>query len=733
MLSLASMSIHAQVQSSKASAVSSENPIALESFQVTSARDKGYGTSHALGAARLNIAVLDTPMTVVTLNEEFLKDAGATDWVEAAKYVSGVNIASSSTRTGQISMRGYNATDFVSYRDGLNDPGFSVRGQAPFDPFTVDRLEFIKGAAGVLYGSHSLGGLVNRVSKMPQKLDRTALSAYAGSFEFRRLEIDTQRKVNEHVSYRLVAAIQEGELEWGGADDRLVINPTVLFTLGNVETWVRVDIQKMNYSGQASSWFTDSAFNFSKFMPRGSNLDEINEDLDQRKLWMYEVGARTAFEWKDVRFASRLVLRHNETAYNNIITDKNSFTFIDAAGQPLRTAANAVRTTRNTTFAEAFANPNFHDIRVARGVREQGDDNSAGSVNLDLTADFAVGPTKHKVLSYLTAGRSESIGHIVNWSVPTINALRPVYSSDPQSQRTNPQPNTLLSGSTDPFSWAWGLTDQIYLFDDRLILVGGARYDNIRSVSTNLRTNAVSRVDLTNWSYRYGALFKVHPKASLFANHSETFQGGAGGVDSFGNRGPTTTDGVSEEVGVKLDLMDGRFTFTASYFDMTLSPFVTLEFVPGTSNRIYVNQGANVTRGYEADIAWQPNQYLTLLAGYGDLTSRSPTGTRFRHVAEGPNYKLFAKFKLPKGRLKGLSFGGGYQYTPDRAGDAGDTFTLPSFDTMDAFAAYARGAWAFRVNVSNVTNEYLAVMSINRDRLTTLDPRIVRTSVSYSF
>lgn len=719
--------------SSSATAAEGGETVQLKAFTVSSEKDKGYGTSHAIGAARLNTLVIDTPMTVVTLNEQFLKDTGFVDWVEAAKYISGVNLASSSGRTGQISLRGYNAPNFVNYRDGLNDPGFDARGQAGFDPATVERLEVIKGAAGVLYGSHTLGGLVNRVSKLPRERARSELTASVGNHDFKRLELDTERKLAHGFSYRVVAVWQDAEVEWGGPDDRVVLNPSLRYRTGNLDFWTRFGYEKLTYAAQASSWFTDSAFNFSSFMPRGSNLDEINEAPSDRRLWAYEVGARSAFTFGGIRGAAQLVARHNELSYTDAITDKTSFTFVDAAGNPLRNSANQVRTTRNTTFADGFAAPGFYDIRVARQVRTQADDNSASSLNFDVTGEFELGPTKHKALTYFSGGRGKNSGTIVVWDVPATFALRPTPAANPISQRTNPRPNTSSSGSTSPFSWAWGITDQVSFFNDRAIVAAGARYDDIASISHNRLNNTAATSELTNWTYRYGIVLKPHRGVSLFANHSETFQGGTGAIDSFGNRSPQTIDGVSEEAGVKLDLLEGRFVFTGSYFDMTLKPFTTLEFIPGTSDRILVDRGANRTRGYEIDLAWQAARGLTLIAGYGDLTSRSNTGSRFRHVAEGPNYKLFAKYEFSSGVPKGLSIGGGYSMTPSRAGDAGDTFSLPEYWTIDGFIAYRRGKTAYRLSAINLTDRYLPVVSINRDRITTIDPRAVRASISYEF
>jgi iron complex outermembrane receptor protein len=712
----------------------SEEVIELGTFEVRSEGHRGYGSTHALGAARLNTLVIDTPMSVVTLNGQFLRDTGVTDWVQAAKYVSGVNLASSSSRTGQISLRGYNTASFANYRDGLADPGFDIRGQAGFDPATVARLEVIKGAAGVLYGSHSLGGVVNRVSKMPLTEDRTTLGMSTGSFGFSRFDVDTSQVLTDRVRFRLVGAYQKGQLEWGGWDDRRVFNPIVSITLQpGMEAWFRLDYQRMYYSGQASSWFTDSQFNMSTFVPRGSNLDEINDQADHRRLWMYEAGLRANFTWREVDFASRLVYRRNDISYNNAITDKTSFTLIDATGTPLRNAANQVRTLRNTTFAEMFALPGFHDIRVGRQTRLQGDTNTFQSLNLDLVGDFSVGPTQHKALSYLSFTKADTSSYVDVVSLPPRDVFRPVNVVDVNTIRGPRNANIRNTTQTDPYNWSWGLTDQVSFFEQRLFVVVGARYDSIQTKGQNLLTGAQSQESVTNWSYRYGGVYKPVSGVALFANYSETFSGGAQGVDSFGNRPPATIDGTSKEVGVKLDLWDSQLVFTGSVFDMELAPFVILELVPGTSDRRFVNAGSNTTRGWEADVAWQPHRTFTLIAGFGDLTSRDRLDRRFRHVAEGFNYRAFGKYEFPEGPLDGLSIGLGYHHTPARAADAGDNFTLPAFSQMDGFVSYRWRDFTARISGTNLQDKYVPVYSINRDRITTIDPRTLRFAIEYEF
>lgn len=709
-----------------------EEVVELKAFTVSTDRDKGYGATNALGAARVNTALKDTPMTVVTLTAQFLKDSGAIDPADAAKYVSGVNLASSGAKTGQLALRGYNSGGVTSFRDGLPDPQ-SAFGQQSFDMATLDRMEIIKGAAGVLYGSSSLGGIINRVSKMPLNTDQTEIRVTGGDYNLWRVDLDVNRPVNAKLGYRLILAEQQGEMFWGGHDDRRVISPIVVYRPNrSTKVWGRFEYQRLNYSAQSTSLFTDSAFNISTFIPYSLALEDKNDLGDDKRYQGYEAGLEKAFKTGVIDWSIRAVGRFSKITFSDVIMDKTSFTFINATGASLRNAANAVMTTRNTTFTAGFATPGFYDIRVARSARYQVGGGDDSSLNVDVVLDFPLGPTRHKLLTYAVAYGSHSDSNVKAYAFPSIDVFHPVYFDDPASKRTSPVQNILSKANTDPYSWAWGLSDNISLLNDRVNFTGGLRYDQIRSLSTDLIRNAVTDTGARNWSHRYGIVGKPWKFLSSFAVHSETFEPGGGAVDSFGNRTKNRV-GKSDEIGAKFDLFDGGLVFTGSYFDMTLNPFQISTLVPGTSNRLLVDSGKNSTWGHEMDAAWQPIRSVTLLAGYGNLKSRNPQGQRFRHVAEGPNYKFFGKYEFLEGILKGVSAGFGYQFTPSRAADAGDTFSLPAYHTSEAMLAYQWKRWKVQVNVYNLTNEYVPYTSINRDRIYLLDPRNYRASITYRY
>ena len=90
-----------------------------------------------------------------------------------------------------FSLRGYQIGGGISLRDGL--PGPTNTQDIPVDENTpYERIEVLKGPAGTLYGSHSMGGVVNTVSKWPKFKAETKAEFTAQSYEqFFRAAVDT--------------------------------------------------------------------------------------------------------------------------------------------------------------------------------------------------------------------------------------------------------------------------------------------------------------------------------------------------------------------------------------------------------------------------------------------------------------------------------------------------------------------------------------------------------------
>ena len=135
-----------------------EEVIQLSQFTVSAASDSGYNSANTVGATRVNIAIKNVPITVVSLNAQFLQDTGAVSLEQAARYVSGV-IGAGAPYSGQLTVRGQN-TPGANFRDGVQEAN-GARGALFSDIALTERVEIIKGPAGTLYGSRGKGKLTD--------------------------------------------------------------------------------------------------------------------------------------------------------------------------------------------------------------------------------------------------------------------------------------------------------------------------------------------------------------------------------------------------------------------------------------------------------------------------------------------------------------------------------------------------------------------------------------------
>ena len=118
------------------SASSGGEIVQLGEFTVSAEKDLGYATTNAIGVTRTNTPIIDTPQSVNVINQEFLRDAVASELFDVLKYVSGVSIESNVGDS--VMIRGYTVRG--QYTDGLSDNQNQTQaGSEPFQlPITFD-------------------------------------------------------------------------------------------------------------------------------------------------------------------------------------------------------------------------------------------------------------------------------------------------------------------------------------------------------------------------------------------------------------------------------------------------------------------------------------------------------------------------------------------------------------------------------------------------------------------
>ncbi|MFN7163995.1 MAG: TonB-dependent siderophore receptor, partial [Hyphomonas sp.] len=124
-------------------------------------------------SGKLPTEPLLSTQSIAVINAELIEDQGARNAQDLYRNISGVSVFS----YAGVTARGFRQEE--NFFDGLRgDPyaGFSVP-----QLFNVERVEFLKGPAGMLYGAGAPGGLFNYVTKKPQDNFAASLSAVYGT------------------------------------------------------------------------------------------------------------------------------------------------------------------------------------------------------------------------------------------------------------------------------------------------------------------------------------------------------------------------------------------------------------------------------------------------------------------------------------------------------------------------------------------------------------------------
>lgn len=728
---LLALPVLALAQSAPPAPASAEDTLVLSPFTITSTRDKGYGTTNSLGASRFTVPIQNIPGSVITVNREVIQDVAAFEFSDALRFVSGVAITSSPLN-GQLTIRGQ-GVGVSALRDGLPE-GIGMGGGSFFDFAPYERIEVIKGPSGSLYGSHSVGGIVNRVSKQPLgtfMADASASTKTSNGQTIWRGDIDVTGPVDDagKARYRVIGAISEGKI-WNNRNyERQVLAPMFTYSpRSDILLWARWEYQFADIANTANAWFANAKGQISTFIPR----DDVSDDpWESMRLWKSYLEGGAEKRFFNGAFVSRLTARYNDE-------DRNHYRYIKSAAGSIRfyDKSGAFIGTESSTAVD-FSDPSvFGSITHARQYAPETQNQISRNLYWDNIASFKVGPAEHKLLVYgalgsLDSGNRRSVSAVA--ATPVFDYLHPVY--DPVFNSSGlpltVSVNTVGSGE----SYNFGAQDNVSMFNERVILVAGARRDHSENNNTNLMNNTATANTGQDTSYKLGLVGKPLPGFALFYNYSQTFNPQFGTYFRYPDLAVLPREnqtGVMNEYGAKLDLFDSRLVATASWFEInTDNNYASGPTINGTPTTVLL--GDVTAKGWEADIAYQPVPQLNLMVGLSDMDSKTATGVRQSNVAQGLSYRALAKYSFTSGRLRNLFLGAGYEYTNERAGDAADTFTLPAFGIWTAFAGYRLGDWRLQVNVDNLTDKVYALSSPQRTLVFPGDPRTVKFTVGYRF
>jgi len=771
----------AQGQQRPAAAATGSAAVELSPFEVRVEQDRGYGSTQSLGATRVALPNTEISSSIITLNEQVIADRGAVNAMEVLTFVSGIQRDSDGQPGAELfSLRGF-ATGNIGLRDGLPDPMNAADLPIGSDTSSYARIEVIKGPAGVLYGSHSMGGVVNRISKWPQFQASTKIELQAQTEEeFFRAAVDSTGPVGADLAYRVTLSAKRGSRYFDENDSPNDMNNVTLSLLRRVN------------SGRGRLWFRGEHLRFELDREQGWQfitgfIDPANpsaaatiakngnyplsreahtipeDDVSFGEAFGLELGYENSFNGPlNGDWTLRMISRYSDREGDKVPSYSQGRPVpVDASGAIVRyTNTSGALVNGDNRFIRA-GDPRVADWRSTLVLRDFRGYGRSHMVNADLSGIFATGVLDHNAVisTGLTGGesaRSFFFWNAVNPANPTavansFSAVNPTPAGVTAESIKTTATATLFNpfqGYSEGRNFSTSVLDNISFLEKRFVASVGWRYDNARSTTARFSTaNSIAArepiIDTTTYrqtknsqhTFRYGLVFKPVRGLSVFGQINNTFQP-VSGTNVLTGEPLENRDGKNREIGLKLELWDNRVTGTVSYFKSELTNVLVPVVLPieqggGTFN---LPVGSQNSDGWEMDIAFQPMEGLSLLASYSDVTSLDERGFAFRGVPVDPSYSLLARYAFAdKTSLKGVFFGGGWKHRGRSPGDSGRTFFLGSGGQYDAFVGLARRNWSVQINIENLTDSEAAWSSVTDQLVVRLQPRTVRLTARYSF
>ena len=126
--------------------------------------------------SRLGLTRLQTPASVDVISAETMAERGQQNVIDAVTQDAVGFTASPAPGNGGLSFntRGFNGNGTVmTLYDGTRLYVGSGTLTFPYDTWSAQRIEVLRGPASVLYGEGAIGGAINVISKMPLWVQRT--------------------------------------------------------------------------------------------------------------------------------------------------------------------------------------------------------------------------------------------------------------------------------------------------------------------------------------------------------------------------------------------------------------------------------------------------------------------------------------------------------------------------------------------------------------------------------
>lgn len=632
----------------------------------------------AFSGTKLNIPVMDTPMSVSAYTKSFMNAIEVANIADLYPYMTGVQRAGN---TGyDLTIRGFktSANDRNAIMtDGL--PGLSVRFGSP-PTIGTDHIEVVKGPASILYGQAQPGGFVNIISKKPSESQETEVEVRGdkGIGDIDRaagflVSADSTGPLNSDATllYRIIGETgYDKGFRINSYERPVYIAPMMTWKVSpTTEATLQLEYRRtrIHYDTYLVAPHDDASF-----------IAPIDTVYQEPGDYQTEEG-ETATAW----------LHHDLTDKFRLNAGYRYVYHVDESH-----GVDVVAITPN-------------GLQVTRRARGQKNTRTYSFTDVNLTGDFDVASIRNQIVVGVNLGRETAdLNRLQFYNLPSqynVSVINPQIGNLP-ALNTFPlvNPNT-PQNLNDRFSGsnAYGVYfSDLLSFTDQWKLMVGLRYAKEDLSIHEKRLAGVPDQSASNddWLPMAGLIYEPTSHLSFYVSYSTSFVPvPPTNQDINGNYSFSPTTAYSIEGGVKANLFDHRLTFTLADFDIKKQNVINTFNCPlGTCAE---QLGSEESKGVELEVDANPLPNWQISGGYSYLDATvtgsnipQQVGARLTNVPKN-NAHIWTRYDFEEGPLNGFGVGLGVSYTGDRAGllptaKSSDTLILPAYTTTDLALYY---------------------------------------------
>lgn len=708
----------------------------LSEVNVIANRANRFTRKISVDAAKIPLANLENAQSYSTVTGELLKEQQVFNVEDALRNASGIQKMWDATNRagdggGYFTLRGF--VTQTRLRNGI--AGLVTSG---IDAINVEKLEVIKGPSATLFGSvvASYGGLINRVTKKPYESFGLEIGHTVGNYDLSRTTIDLNTPLGSNVSFRLNTAYNyEGSFQNYGKSRSFAAMPSLSIKANDKLSFL---LEAEVYAGRNSA----KPFFFFYNTPKDMGITDVSQ-LNINYKNAYSNDNVTSYARSSNYYAEAKYKFSDKLTSQTVISNTHSFSNGPSPYYYLITDETAVAL--DPSKPNLPGNNNY----IFRNDQSTADSKFAATeIQENINGDFNIGGMRHRFVVGLDFQRQNSrqIYYGNSYGIAPINDPTFDYGAfNKQLVDATVAANPLTNANTYPYIYRTN-TYSAYASDvinltDRLIASVGLRVDNYQNKGSYLLdgTQSAKPFNQTAFSPKFGLIFQpVKDQVSLFAN----YQNGFSNPGLFTNASNESViaklqNANQAEGGVKLSLFDGKLSSTLSYYRIKVTN--TLRSVAGLPYFAQVQDGTQVSKGFEAEVVANPIPSVNIVAGFAYNDSKYTGGDAsiigYRPNTAGSPYlaNFYASYRLPGSALKGLGLGFGGNYVSKNKiinSAAEGTFSLPAYTILNSNLFYDKAKYRFGLAVNNLANKkyYTGYTTINPQRL-----RQVVLSANYKF